>query len=112
MISLPIVIRNWHIKTPEVYRYMDQIYIEEFFKTGKIRLSAFKLFKQYPDEQLGDNQEGLNTLVGFGDGHTIIARTQHGDNSLIFCASTEGSENLMNIFKTKGYFKERGKAII
>ena len=105
MISLPVVVRNWHVKTPVVFRYMDQKYINEFFETGRLRLGAFSVFQKYPDEQRGDKDEGLNTLVGFGDGHTIVARTAHGTNSLILCTSTEGSQELMDAFCTNGYFK-------
>lgn len=105
MITIPVVVRNWSIKTPEVYRYLDQIYIDDFFNTGKIRLGTFAQFKKYPDEQRGDNTEGKNVLFGFGDGKTIVALTQHGVNSFILCTSTEENKELMNKFNANGYFK-------
>ena len=105
MITIPVLVRNWNIKTPEVFRYLDQIYIDEFFNSGRIRLSTFMQFKKYPDEQLGDKTEGKNVLFGFGDGKTIVALTQHGINSFILCTSTVGNNELMKTFKTNGYFK-------
>jgi len=103
MITVPIV-RNWHLRTPELYRYMDQKYIDEFFETGNLRLSTFHTFAQHADEQRRDTEEGHNTLVGLGDGHTIMARTQHAHNCLILSTSTVADEGLMEAFETNGYF--------
>jgi hypothetical protein len=84
---------------------MEQKYIDEFFNAGRLRLSSFALFASYSDEQRGDKSEGHNVLVGFGDGHTIMAKTSHGHNSYILCASTVEDKQLMKDFGTDGYFR-------
>jgi hypothetical protein len=65
VITVPIV-RHWYVKTPELFRYLNQIHIDEFFETGRLRLSSFQQFAKHPDEQRGDPEEGRNVLAGFG----------------------------------------------
>lgn len=105
MITVPVVIRNWSIKTPEVFRYLEQRYIDDFFSTGLIRLSTFMQFKKYPDEQLGDSTEGKNVLYGTDGEKSFIALTQHGVNSYVLCTSTNEKPELLDSFKKDGYFK-------
>jgi hypothetical protein len=105
MITVPVVIRNWSIKTPEVFRYLNQDYINDFFTTGRIRLSTFVQFKKNPDEQIGDPTEGKNVLYGTDGKNSIVALTQHGVNSYVLCTSTEESSLLLESFKSDGYFK-------
>jgi len=105
MITIPVVVRNWKIKNPEVYRYLNQEYINEFFSTGRIRLSTFVQFKKNPDEQMGDSTEGKNVLYGTDGKNSFVALTQHGVNSFVLCTSTEESSELMTSFKVDGYFK-------
>ena len=103
MITLPIV-RNWNVRTPDLFRYMDQKHIDEFFDKGRLRLSSFKQFAKHIDEQRADSREGQNVLVGMGQSFTVLARVQHGMNSLILCTSTVQDDTLMRTFGTNGYF--------
>lgn len=99
------VAKPWHVKTPTVFRYMEQKYINEFFETGCLRLSTFAAFSKHEDEQRHDAKEGRNIVVGTGEEHTIFAVTGHGHRSLIFCTSTRADDGLMRAFDTNGYFK-------
>jgi hypothetical protein len=96
MLALPIT--QWHIKTPSVYRYLPEEYVDDFFDKGKIRLSSFAQFAKYPDEEKGDNQEGRNILVGENKKHAVFAVTNHGYNAYVLCGSTIFNAELMKGF--------------
>lgn len=97
--------RTWEIMPSVVYRYMKQVYIDEFFKSGKIRLSSFSLFSKHDDEQRKDTSEGQNILTGVGRRQTLSAMTVHGHNAYILSASYLKSETLMRDFESDGCFK-------
>jgi hypothetical protein len=96
---------SWQIMPSVLYRYLDKKYIDEFFQTGKLRLSSFSLFSKHDDEQKGDKSEGQNVLVALGSGHTVMARTAHGHNAYILSTSYQKSETLIRDFGSDGYFK-------
>ncbi len=77
MITLNLA-SQWHVRTPVVLRIMPSEYIDDFFKTGRIRLSSFRLFEKHPDEQRGDGQEGKHMIVGKGTKQMVVAVTAHG----------------------------------
>jgi hypothetical protein len=99
------VSKPWHILTPVLFRYLDQKFINEFFESGRLRLSSFRAFSKYKDEQRFDPNEGQNILNGLGNGIALRAKAHHGISSLIFCTSTIEDHQLMKDFNTDGYFK-------
>jgi hypothetical protein len=62
-INIPFA-QNWRVVTPAVYRYEDQKWIDEFFESGRLRLSTFAKFATYPDEVRGDRSEGKAFCYG------------------------------------------------
>jgi len=96
---------GWQVKTPTIYRYLDQQYIDEFFEEGVIQLSSFSEFRQHEDEMREDSNEGVNIVTAEGEEANISAVTATGMNSYVFCGSTIASESLMNDFEVDGYFK-------
>lgn len=104
MITLQVA-RPWHVKTPILYRYLDQQYIDEFFETGRLRLSTFATFAEHEDEQRHDPNEGTNILIGTAEDQTVFAVTKHGHRELILSTSTRADEQLMEAFDTNGYFR-------
>ena len=99
MLSIPIITQwQWHIRTPHVYRYLPEEFVDGFFATGRIRLSSFAQFAKYPDEEKGDDKEGRNILVGIGTRSTVFAATGHGYNAYILCGTTLLSQELMSGF--------------
>lgn len=95
---------------PFLYRYEDEEYVDRFFQAGEIMISSFQVYKTYPDNQLGDTEEGksktfeesrnLPLLKSFAKGHT-----QAGNNSYCFCTSTNLDPALLNIFRRNSVFR-------
>ena len=54
--------KNWHIRTPHLFRYMNREYIEKFFDTGKLMLSSFRRFSEHDDAMRNDGIEGKNVV--------------------------------------------------
>jgi len=96
---------SWQIKTPTVYRYLEQEYIDKFFDEGVIQLSSFTQFAEHEDEARNDSDEGVNIITLRGEDSTIISVGAAGMDAYVFCGSTIASESLMNEFNVDGYFK-------
>ena len=105
MITLNIN-RPWHLFLPKVYRYMDQEHIDTFFETGELRLSSFQTFKNYRDEQRGDDQEGRVLVKSTGkDGFSFTLMSEVGRSDLILCTSLLHSDEMKLAFETNGVFR-------
>jgi hypothetical protein len=77
----------WKVITPSVIRYEDIRWIDEFFQTGRIRLSSFKQFASYPDEHRGDVSEGNAVSLGqSGDNWSAIAHGQGFNSAVLSCS--------------------------
>jgi hypothetical protein len=62
---------QWSVALPAVFRYEDKRWIDEFFATGKLRLSTFARFATYADEVRGDTMEGRGMSFGFTKDKTV-----------------------------------------
>jgi hypothetical protein len=50
----------WYVRTPTIHRYLkERQWVEEFLSTGRIRLAAFREFRNHPDEVRKDEGEGF-----------------------------------------------------
>ena len=93
-----------------MYRYENQQYIDLFFETGKILISAFQVYKSYDDNQLGDFDEGKSTFVHNTIDEEIIksnatGHMESGKKSYCFCTSTILDKKLFNTFKRNSVFR-------
>jgi hypothetical protein len=97
--------RPWSMKTPLLTRYMEKKYIDEFFESGKLRLSSFLSFRNNPDEEQGDAFEGsVSMQVETPKGsHAISA--MNSQEAYVLCATTIESESLEGSFKTDSGFR-------
>jgi hypothetical protein len=94
-------ITPWSIFTPTAFRLMPRKYVETFFATGELKLSSFTDFSRHRDEERKDKDEGQNVLVGRGPASTIYARTVHGSDAYILCATAcRPSAELLNRFES------------
>ncbi|MBN2099545.1 MAG: hypothetical protein JW753_08120 [Dehalococcoidia bacterium] len=93
------------ITLPSVFRYLSQAYIDEFFSSGRLRLSAFSEFAKHPDEQRHDKDEGWATVVIHGKQLEVRSRAGKGRDSYVLSASLKEDPVLMRAFNTDGYFK-------
>lgn len=99
-----------HVKMPPVFRYLPQKYIDEFFNSGKLRLSAFSEFAKHTDEQRQDTEEGwLIVDITIPSKHMRLrSKSGIGRDSYILSTSLRGDSELMREgwgFGTDGYFK-------
>jgi len=85
---------QWNLVTPSVYRIMPSEYVNEFFETGRLRLSSFKQFASHADEERGDTKEGLHVQVGVGNETTMLTATAHGSNAYILCGTCDADDGL------------------
>jgi hypothetical protein len=99
--------KPFDIHIPNVYRYMNKKYIDNFFEKGILRISSFRKFREYPDEIRGDKNEGGGGVLGTSDksGFQFHVMTQTGNDAYMLSGSTIESENLMKTFGTDGYFR-------
>jgi hypothetical protein len=104
MITLQIS-KPWNIVTPVLFRYLNQEFINEFFKSGRLRISSFQAFSKYQDEQRFDPNEGQNILNGLGNGVAFGAKVRFGRSSLVLSTSTIEDDQLLKAFNVDGYFK-------
>jgi hypothetical protein len=100
------IARQYHFLIPQVYRYMDNKYIDDFFNTGRLRLSSFKIYQNYEDPEKGDKGEGWNIAIATSkkENHTMYAVVGVGSNAYSFCTSTIYSEELKQKFNCDGAF--------
>lgn len=109
----------WSIRRPNLYRYLEKKYVDEFFDTGALRISSFSHFAKHNDAERQDTKEGKTVAVNVdhkGKGQTIFIRAVVGSNAYVFCTSTLHSKDISEAFKTNSGFRidniiEFGKAI-
>lgn len=95
------------IQLPPVYRYLLKRYVDEFFSSGKLRLSAFSEFAKHIDEQRRDTDEG-RIIVNIPIPRkqvAVRARGGAGRKAYILSTSVRGDIELMRVFHTDSYFK-------
>lgn len=100
MITLQTV-KPANVLLPSLYRYLDQEFVDLFFDQGKIRLSSFSRFQNYPDEIRGDKSEGRGAIRSVAkEGMQVVGVTEVGTDAYILSTSILGSEELMEVFGT------------
>jgi hypothetical protein len=77
----------WISLSRRVLRIMPEEYVDEFFRTGRLRLSSFRVFAEHSDEQRGDKVEGLNVINLQGTKHETFLLTSHGQDAYVLCGS-------------------------
>lgn len=91
---------------PPLYRYLNEEFVDLFFKLGLLRISSFEQFKKHKDEARLDKQEGVARLIGNScDSNTKIEIQFGVSNCFVLCSSSIKSKSLLSIFKTDGCFE-------
>jgi hypothetical protein len=105
MITIQTV-KQVHVRLPTVYRYMQSSYISDFFENGRLRISSFQRFRDYPDEIRGDKREAQGSISGKGgDGFTFHIMSNAGANGYMLSASLEDSDAIRQEFDVDSYFE-------
>ncbi|WP_027420347.1 hypothetical protein [Crocinitomix catalasitica] len=114
----PLEFRNrWRIRShingvmlrniSQVYRYMDQYWIDEFFKTGNLQLTSF-VKNRTVDDIRNDENEGYHDYIILSRDRTKQSsiRFDDRDTHRMLCTSTELDLNkYLPYFKVDGCFK-------
>src|ERR1700760_523368 len=92
-------LRPWDVIVPSVIRYLEDVYVDAFFERGSLRLSSFRRFRQYTDEQRGDAGEGSITMeiINPESRHGVVAF--NGQEAYVLCGSTIQSTEVMRAFE-------------
>jgi hypothetical protein len=93
-----------HSYVPMVFRYLESKWVDEFFKSGSIRLSSFKKFHQHEDEQRGDKKEGSNMIFGIGSEKQFGAMTSNGHDAFVLATSLTYNEKMYQDFDVDSCF--------
>jgi hypothetical protein len=107
MITIPVTY-SWRVCAPQVFRYLDSAFVEQFFRDGSLRLSCFSQFARHADEQRLDAREGETLFVHRTQqrgGQTLAARAFHGRNAFVLCGSMIHREALMQQFNCDSYIR-------
>ena len=102
------LLREWRIRRPYVYRYMQREFVDLFFEQGILRLSSFSSFSKHKDEERLDSQEGRGvvTNVDFGgSGQTVIAGIGQGHDAYVLCGAMKHSGELLSSFSVDSGFR-------
>ena len=99
--------RPWELKIPPVIRYLDRQYVEEFFRSGKLRLTTYGQCQEHECNIRRDSKEGkanfsleLDALGMSGGGIQTV-----GWQSYMLCASLRESRKLLERFNVDSYFR-------
>jgi hypothetical protein len=96
----------WNVVTPSVFRYEDERWIDEFFNTGKLRLSTFKKFATYADEIRGDTSEGKASCYGeTQDNKSVVVFQAQGTSAAVLCCSHRLDHQLREGFQRESAFE-------
>ena len=94
------------LKFPAVYRYLDKEWIDLFFETGKLRISSFRRFREFPDEIRGDKGEGSGAISASGPDTKFNFNLMGnlGRDGYMMSSSLRDSPDLEKQFKTNSRF--------
>lgn len=87
---------------------MPRQYVDEFFNSGKLRLSSFAAFAKHEDEERKDASEGSGIIVNTdhqGEGQTLYAVMGQGHTAYVLCGSGRYSKDLSSNFVTDSGFR-------
>ena len=88
----------WSILRPKVYRFLERKYVEEFFDSGRIRLSSFERFSKHSDEQRHDASEGKAVSSMTDSQWTVVLAAGFGFDSYVLCGSTSSADAVASAF--------------
>lgn len=102
------ITREWRVRRPYFYRYLDRQFVDLFFNDGVLRLSTFQTFARHVDEQRQDAKEGWGVVsnnTSDGGGQSIFASVGMGFDSYVLCGSTMFTQELKRAFGTESGFR-------
>lgn len=93
--------RPWSVRLPIVTRFLDKRYVEEFFSSGKLRLSTFTAFRNHKNEERCDPNEGrVNAEIKTPNANHHIAAI-NGQEAYILCGGLVENPAMEASFSTQ-----------
>lgn len=89
---------------PMVFRYLEEEWVEEFFKDGSLRISSFSMFRKHSHQERSDIGEGKNVIQGNAEDISFYATTEHGNNAYVLSTSLISNQQLMKDFGVNSGF--------
>ncbi|MBN8224305.1 MAG: hypothetical protein J0L89_05755 [Xanthomonadales bacterium] len=102
------MLKEWRIRRPYVYRYLEKEFVDLFFKEGILRLSSFSKFSKHGDEERLDAQEGRGIIENFdhtGQGQSMFAAIGQGHDAYVLCGALKHSQDLSQAFSADSGFR-------
>lgn len=84
----PVPERRFKIgKVPQsqIIKFGKKEHVDEFFRTGSLQLGSFKYYSSFEHSEIGDNEEGVATLIAKTPFGATGGKYGSGYNNLIFC---------------------------
>jgi len=109
--QIPIAVqllKEWRIRRPYVYRYMQKEFVDLFFDKGILRLSSFSSFSKHQDEERLDTREGQGIVQNIdhaGTGQTLFAVMSQGQDAYVLCGAMKHSTDLAQAFAVDSGFR-------
>lgn len=79
---------------PRLYRFMEEIYIDDFLQNGTLLLTTYNRCQRLEDPNRADISEGRNLLIGESGGLKCDLDMGTGDNVLMLCTSLSKNNHL------------------
>jgi len=93
--------RPWSVRLPVVTRFLDEQYVEEFFSSGRLRLSTFNTFRNHKDEERCDSNEGrVHAEINTPNANHHIAAI-NGQEAYILCGGLVENPTMEASFSTR-----------
>jgi hypothetical protein len=108
MIKIPLLLAEWNICSPTLFRFMDSQYVNAFFADGSLRISSFFKFHKHTDEQRLDKGEGKTMFVHRTNqrgGQTLTAWAIQGANAYVLSTSMRYDQDLLRSFNSDSYIR-------
>jgi len=96
---------SWEVRLPVVTRYLPKEYVDAFFRDGSLRLSSFAAFRQHPDENQGDDREGLPQVESESPNSKGVFLGVVGQECYILCGTVIENPVLEGSFHSKHGFR-------
>ncbi|MCB9899653.1 MAG: hypothetical protein H6825_16730 [Planctomycetes bacterium] len=107
LVNINVVV-PWQIRKPAAVRYLPEVYVDEFFKDGTLRLPSFRAFRQHKEEQRLDTNEGMTYLEappGDGTATLVVAPLHPRLIAWVLSTSTIESATLRDTFQVDSGFR-------
>ena len=95
---------NLHVRIPQLFRYMEQEYVNDFLEKGKIRLGSYQKYRADDHEERGDSMEGFSCLDAYMKNGFLSSNLIIPNNAYLLCSSTISSKELMRKFNADSSF--------